>query len=182
MTNFSLLYELEQNRSLASKIKFRNTATHSISDIVKDVSELLVASEPLNPIQDWKVLLHVFLDAEKEFKIPNSVSKFQELQDLKGNELNSLRIKLSNSMLQAQTLRKKVISLLNSQRQIIEASENFELALKSSKPLSGEWRHSNGYICCGTLRVLITDIDTNPSKEFVDTLLDWICKTLNAAK
>lgn len=49
-------------------------------------------------------------------------------------------------------------------------------------PLMGNWRHSNGVICCGTLRIANVDIDTNPSEEFKSELLGWICKTLNAAQ
>jgi hypothetical protein len=48
-----------------------------------------------------------------------------------------------------------------------------------SRPLTGQWRYSNGYLCCGTLRIAKMDIDTNPSTEFETELFEWICKTLN---
>lgn len=47
------------------------------------------------------------------------------------------------------------------------------------KPLRGEWRHSNGIICCGSLRIAVADFDTQPSPEFVTEVFDWICKTMN---
>lgn len=47
-------------------------------------------------------------------------------------------------------------------------------------PLKAHFRHNNGYICCGTLRIAKEDIDTNPSDTFKKELFDWICETLNA--
>lgn len=46
-------------------------------------------------------------------------------------------------------------------------------------PLSGEWRHNNGFIFNGTLRVLRGDFDTNPADEFVTEVMDWIIGRLN---
>ena len=46
-------------------------------------------------------------------------------------------------------------------------------------PLYGEWRHSKGYIICGTVRIAVQDFDTDPSEEFKKEILDWICETLN---
>lgn len=42
------------------------------------------------------------------------------------------------------------------------------------------WHHGSGVLCCGTLRIAVIDIDTQPSKEFTDELLEWVCETLNA--
>lgn len=50
------------------------------------------------------------------------------------------------------------------------------------KPLTGRWRWSNGTLCCGTMRIARLDFDTDPSHEFQEELLDWICNTLNEAK
>ncbi len=46
-------------------------------------------------------------------------------------------------------------------------------------PLSGEWRHNNGYICCGTLRIAVQDFDTDPSEERKKLILDWMVAALN---
>lgn len=51
--------------------------------------------------------------------------------------------------------------------------------MQPGKPLLGDWRHGNGYVCCGSMRIFRTDIDTNPSEEYTNKLLDWVCKTLN---
>ena len=48
------------------------------------------------------------------------------------------------------------------------------------RPLSGEWRHSNGFVSNGTLRVFRADFDTNPSNEFVSEVLDWVVSRLNS--
>lgn len=48
-------------------------------------------------------------------------------------------------------------------------------------PLTGEWRHGQGYIICGTMRIARLDFDTSPSAEFRAELLDWVCDRLNAA-
>lgn len=46
-------------------------------------------------------------------------------------------------------------------------------------PLSGDWRHTNGYLICGTMRIARMDFDTDPSDEFKQQLFDWIVDTLN---
>lgn len=46
-------------------------------------------------------------------------------------------------------------------------------------PLKSHFRHNNGFVCSGSLRIARVDIDTNPSVEFEKELLDWICETLN---
>lgn len=43
------------------------------------------------------------------------------------------------------------------------------------------WRHNSNYICAGSMRIAKVDIDTNPSTEYTNELLDWMCKTLNEA-
>lgn len=53
---------------------------------------------------------------------------------------------------------------------------------RSPAPLSGEWRCSGHMICCGTLRIAVFDIDTQPSDEFVAKLGAWMCHTLNEAQ
>jgi hypothetical protein len=50
---------------------------------------------------------------------------------------------------------------------------------KLDRPLSGEWRYSNGYVCCGSMRIFRLDIDTNPSEEYIKTLMAWVIQTLN---
>jgi hypothetical protein len=47
------------------------------------------------------------------------------------------------------------------------------------KVLLGDWRHNNGYVCCGSMRIFKTDIDTNPSDAFTNELLDWVVSRLN---
>ncbi|MDH5573660.1 MAG: hypothetical protein OEY89_17985 [Gammaproteobacteria bacterium] len=43
----------------------------------------------------------------------------------------------------------------------------------------GNWRHSNGIIFCGSLRIAIRDFDTNPSEKVAKECFDWVCETLN---
>lgn len=52
----------------------------------------------------------------------------------------------------------------------------------SHAPLSGVWRCSGDIICCGTLRIAVLDIDTQPSDEFKARLGAWMCRTLNKAQ
>ena len=47
------------------------------------------------------------------------------------------------------------------------------------KPLQGEWRYSNGYLFCGTLRIMRVDFDTNPSDEVIEEIMKWVINTLN---
>jgi hypothetical protein len=47
--------------------------------------------------------------------------------------------------------------------------------------LLGEWRYSNGVLCCGSLRIAYESIDTNPSDAFKDELFKWVCEKLNQA-
>lgn len=49
-------------------------------------------------------------------------------------------------------------------------------------PLSGRWRHGNGAVCCGSLRVLRVDFDTAPAPNVQAEVLDWLCAALNAAQ
>lgn len=51
-----------------------------------------------------------------------------------------------------------------------------------SRPLSSEWRHNQGYLCCGTLRIAVMDFDTDPTEARKKEIFDWIVATLNAAK
>jgi hypothetical protein len=55
-------------------------------------------------------------------------------------------------------------------------------AAPCSAPLSGEWRHAEGFLICGTLRIARADFDTDPSEGFRVRMFDWICDTLNAAQ
>jgi hypothetical protein len=51
----------------------------------------------------------------------------------------------------------------------------------ASPPLIGTWHHGQGYLVSGTIRIARWDCDTNPPEAFRDSMLDWICATLNAA-
>lgn len=46
-------------------------------------------------------------------------------------------------------------------------------------PLTGRWHHGNDTLVCGTIRICNLDIDTNPGREFKDSMLDWVCSSLN---
>lgn len=48
-----------------------------------------------------------------------------------------------------------------------------------NRPLDGEWRYSNGYLYCGTLRIMRLDFDTNPSDEVVNEIMEWVTTKLN---
>lgn len=48
--------------------------------------------------------------------------------------------------------------------------------------LRGRWRHSNGMIFCGTLRIAKGDFDTNPHPDFCALVFDDICRTMNKAQ
>lgn len=47
--------------------------------------------------------------------------------------------------------------------------------------LLGRWHHGDGFVVCGTLRVLWADFDTTPSAEFQQRFLAWLCETMNAS-
>jgi hypothetical protein len=51
--------------------------------------------------------------------------------------------------------------------------------IEETKPITGNWRYGNGYVCCGTMRIFRIDIDTNPGEEYINELMDWVCQTLN---
>lgn len=63
-----------------------------------------------------------------------------------------------------------------------EPPEQYRVQPDKQSPLTGEWRHSNGFICCGTLRVMRSDFDTNPAPEFATEVLDWVVNRLNGAR
>ena len=50
---------------------------------------------------------------------------------------------------------------------------------QATPPILSEWRHGNGYLICGTLRIARADFDTDPSPGFKRELFDWICTRLN---
>jgi hypothetical protein len=50
----------------------------------------------------------------------------------------------------------------------------------TNRPLLGTWRHNNGYLCCGTLRIARADFDTDPDEKFRIILFDWMVARLNA--
>lgn len=62
------------------------------------------------------------------------------------------------------------------------AESRFAEARGYTAPLSGEWRCSGDIICCGTLRIAVLDIDTQPSDEFKAKLGAWMCRTMNEAQ
>lgn len=51
---------------------------------------------------------------------------------------------------------------------------------REAAPLSGEWRHNAGYLCCGTLRIMRADWDTDAAPEFRQEVMDWLVGRLNA--
>ncbi len=59
---------------------------------------------------------------------------------------------------------------------------DMDVALKTSEPIKGEYRHSNGYLCCGTLRIARADFDTNPPQAMRDATLDWLAQLANEAQ
>lgn len=50
------------------------------------------------------------------------------------------------------------------------------------RPLEGEWRANEGYLCCGTLRIARADFDTDPSPEFRREVFEWMASMLNNAR
>ena len=54
-----------------------------------------------------------------------------------------------------------------------------EVDTSTTPPLTGTWRHNNGIICCGSLRIAQESFDTDPAKGFKDCVLDWMVETLN---
>ncbi len=45
----------------------------------------------------------------------------------------------------------------------------------------GHWHHGEGNLCCGTMRYMRADFDTQPAPEIRAAIFDWICCTMNAA-
>lgn len=48
-------------------------------------------------------------------------------------------------------------------------------------PLSGHWRHGNGVVSCGTLRIFSENFDAQPADAVKTETVQWVCDTLNAA-
>lgn len=61
----------------------------------------------------------------------------------------------------------------------VERLKETVLPLRNAE-LSGRWHHGHGILCCGTLRIMRADFDTNPSTAFQGTLFNQVCGTLNA--
>ena len=61
-----------------------------------------------------------------------------------------------------------------------KASRKLAIAAWNAQPAPdaskwGPFRHNNGVICCGTLRIARADFDTNPSPEVQKEILDALC-------
>lgn len=54
-----------------------------------------------------------------------------------------------------------------------ETSEKYPVVRRSG------WRHNQGFICCGTLRIARADFDTDPCDEVAKQYLDAICDAMN---
>jgi hypothetical protein len=50
----------------------------------------------------------------------------------------------------------------------------------AERVLESEWRHSNGMLFCGTMRIAKADFDTDPAPDFKERVFDDICNALNA--
>ena len=44
-------------------------------------------------------------------------------------------------------------------------------------PLSGHWRHGNGVVSCGTLRIFSEKFDTQPADPVKTKIVQWVCDT-----
>lgn len=68
--------------------------------------------------------------------------------------------------------------------QIRKAMLNFDWpvaqAKEEEKVLESRWRHADGMLFCGTLRIAKADFDTDPSEDFKTTVFDQIVAALNA--
>lgn len=49
-------------------------------------------------------------------------------------------------------------------------------------PLSRHWRHGNGVVSCGTLRIFSENFDTQPADAVKTEIVQWVCDTLNATR
>ena len=54
-----------------------------------------------------------------------------------------------------------------------ETSEKYPVVRRSG------WRHAQGFICCGTMRIARADFDTDPCDEVAKQYLDAICDAMN---
>ena len=62
---------------------------------------------------------------------------------------------------------------------VFRLADAFPQETVTAPPLLGHWRHSNGVLCCGSLRIATDNFDTSPSADFVAEIWTWICETLN---
>ena len=53
---------------------------------------------------------------------------------------------------------------------------------RSPERVRGRWRHSNGMIFCGTMRMLKADFDTDPCDQVRDAWLQQVCDAMNDAQ
>lgn len=64
----------------------------------------------------------------------------------------------------------------------IRAAQQQAEPVGDEPPLGGHWHFGNGVVVCGTLRIFGEDFDTDPADDFKESLLKWVCDTLNAAQ
>jgi hypothetical protein len=66
-------------------------------------------------------------------------------------------------------------------RQAIAARQVAQNGLEAEPLFLGQWHHGEGNLCCGTMRYMRADFDTQPAQEIRTAVFDWICSTMNSA-
>jgi hypothetical protein len=145
----------------------------SLRPAIPSVNESIAAIERLQ-------LLEPLHDAALK-EIERLQAAWNELADIKAELALSYNPDNETSI---SGIRRMSMQLCQSKQKIerLDAKNvRLQAQLASHAPiLRGRWRHSNGMIFCGTLRIAKADFDTNPSPEFCAKVFDDICNTMNS--
>lgn len=107
-------------------------------------------------------------------------AKLRQLEDILDRALDAERI--DYDMQSVNCVHKELFKINNKISDEIKSATMGKMKCLTKKPpLTAEWRHNNGYLICGTLRIARADFDNDPSQEFKGEVLDWVVDIINAA-
>jgi hypothetical protein len=120
--------------------------------------------------------------AESSKAVPDAVPVLDGLRELLGYKA-SIPMECEPRVMAAIEFIEQVCRAASSKAALGEANFSQELwdarvaAASKAAPAEpwGPFRHSNGVICCGSLRVARADFDTNPPPEVQKEILDALC-------
>lgn len=92
----------------------------------------------------------------------------QQLKDMLGLEVVGKNLCLTNQ--------ESAYALI---KRMLEAEAKLKKITDLPPTLIGRWHHGNGCIVQGTVRIAMSDFDTQPSAAFLKEYWDWVCGTMN---